>query len=106
MKRLSYAEPALGDLQAILDYIHEHDPRAAQRVLGAIRRVADLLPANPKLGKPGRYRGTRELHVAGLPYVIVYRLEPEAVSVVAILHTARDLPRAIRARMKGGGVVP
>ena len=104
MRRLHYAEPALRDLQAILDYIHERDPRAAQGVLGAIRRLADLLPANPKLGKPGRHRGTRELYVAGLPYVIVYRLTSDAVSVVSVLHTARDLPRAIRARMKGGRI--
>lgn len=56
--------------------------------------MVNLRSANPKLGKTGRVRGTREIVVAGASYVIVYT--PEAVSIVAVLHTARDLPHVLR----------
>ncbi|MFT3974625.1 MAG: type II toxin-antitoxin system RelE/ParE family toxin [Amaricoccus sp.] len=106
MTRLGYAQPALDDLRDILDYINESDPAAARRVLGAIRHVADLLPSNPKLGKRGRVRRTRELVVAGAPYIIVDQLSSDAIVVLAILHTARDLPRALRGRLTRREQIP
>ncbi len=36
--------------------------------------------------------GTRELVVAGLPYLVVYRLSDQVVEVLRVLHHAQEWP--------------
>jgi len=102
LKRLVVAEPAARDLEEIVDYIAFDDPRAAERVYRAIVRVAEKLPAFSALGRPGRHPETRELSIPDLPYLIVYEVGPEAVTILAVFHTSRDLAKVLRDRMKGG----
>ena len=87
--RLIYHKGALRDLNSIFAYISNDDPAVANRVVSRIRAVAELLADSPYLGRPGR-RGARFLSIAGLPYVIIYRIEAESVRIMAIFHTARD----------------
>ena len=101
LRRLVFAEPAAGDLEAIIDYIALDDPTAAETVYRAIMRAAERLPEFPALGRPGRYPETRELIVADLPYLIVYGVDRDAVVILAVFHTSRDLAQALEARMRG-----
>ena len=98
---LVLAEPAARDLEQIVDYIALDNPVAAEGVYRGIVAAAQKLPAFPALGRPGRHPETRELSVPGLPYLIVYEVSTEAVTILAIFHTARDLAQALRARAKG-----
>ncbi len=100
MKNLVIAEPAARDLEAIVDYIALDKPAAAQGVFGGIVDAARKLRQFPALGRPGRHPETRELSVPGLPYLIVYEVGAEAVTILAVFHTARDLSQALRERMK------
>lgn len=87
--RVIYHRGALRDLNSIFAYISKDDAAAAERVVRRIRAGAGLLADSPHLGRPGP-RGARFLSVAGLPYVIIYRVGDEAVRIMAIFHTARD----------------
>jgi len=87
--RVIYHKGALRDLNSIFAHIAKNDPAAAERVVSRIRAVASLLAGSPYLGRPGR-RGARFLSTAGLPYVIIYRVEAAAIRIFAIFHTARD----------------
>jgi toxin ParE1/3/4 len=87
--KVAYLRGALNDLNSIFAYIAEDDPVAAIKVINRIREVADLLAERPRLGRPGR-RGRRYLSVAGLPYVIIHRIQGESVQIVAVFHTARN----------------
>lgn len=100
MKLLVIAEPAARDLEGIVDYIALDNPIAAESVYWGIVRAAEELPRFPALGRPGRVPETRELSIAGLPYMIVYEVGPEAVTIVAVFHTSRDLARALRDRIQ------
>jgi toxin ParE1/3/4 len=79
----------LADLRA---YVARDNPAAAARVamalLSAVERVADV----PSLGRSGRVSGTRELIVAGTPYVIAYRLRGDRLDVIAIFHGRQRWP--------------
>ena len=101
MKTLLIAEPAGRDLEAIVDYIARENPAAAENVYRQIARTAAKLPEFPALGRPGRFSGTREMNVAGSPYLIVYEVNVEAVTILAVFHTARNLAAALRDRMEG-----
>ena len=53
------------------------------------------------IGHPGRLPATRELSVVSLPYLIVYEVDGETVTILAVFHGARDLSRALRERRGG-----
>lgn len=101
MKPLVIAEPAARDLDGIVDYIALDNPVAAEGVYRGIVAAAQNLSQFPALGRPGRHPETRELSVSGLPYLIVYEVSAEAVTILAVFHTARNLAQALRERMKG-----
>lgn len=100
MKLLVIAEPAARDLEAIVDYIALDNPVAAEKTFrGIIKAVGHLLEF-PALGRPGRYPETRELIIPDLPYLVIYEVGEEVVTVLAVFHTSRDLLRALRDRIQ------
>ena len=99
--RVTYASAARRDLDAIIDYISLEDRAAAERVFYAISDSVSRLGDYPNMGHVGRVPDTRELSVTGLPYIVVYEVSAEAVTVLAVFHGARDLARAMAERSKG-----
>ncbi|OWJ72010.1 type II toxin-antitoxin system mRNA interferase toxin, RelE/StbE family [Haematobacter missouriensis] len=93
------AEPAAHDLEGIVDYIALDNPIAAEGVYRGIVAAAQKLPQFPALGRPGRHPETRELSVSGLPYLIVYEVSAETVTILAVFHTSRDLAQAMQERV-------
>ncbi len=79
---------ALADLIAIRAYIGDCNPAAASRIAVQIVAACDALEHLPERGRPGLVPGTREVTLIW-PYVIVYRIVPEAVEIVRIWHGAR-----------------
>ncbi len=75
-----------------LDYLAERNPGAAVKIGDAIEFAVGQLVDHPQLGRPGRVRGTRELVVSGSPYVIAYRIEPDAVVILRLLHASQKWP--------------
>jgi plasmid stabilization system protein ParE len=89
--RARWAEPAARDFTHICDYIEEHDSSTtARRVALSVYERVSALAEFPERGRPGRKSGTRELILAGLPYLAVYRLRGDAVEILRILHGAQD----------------
>ena len=101
----AFAAAAKRDLEAIVDYIAQDNPVAAAKVFDAVSAVAARLADFPEMGHAGRLPDTRELVVAGLPYVIVYHVARDVVTIIAVFHGARDLARALagRGKLKGSG---
>ncbi|MGO8866303.1 MAG: type II toxin-antitoxin system RelE/ParE family toxin [Alphaproteobacteria bacterium] len=96
--RLLIAEPAERDLDDIIDYIALDNPSAAAKVYRAIAAAARRLTKFPEMGRSGRLPGTREFSVPSSPYVIVYAIGADAVTILAVFHGARDLARALAER--------
>jgi len=100
LRQLNFAAAAARDLRGIIDYIALDNPSAAENVFRRIAECADRLREFPEMGRPGRLSHTRELSVGSLPYVIVYEVDAEAVTVLAVFHTARDLVQALADRRR------
>lgn len=96
--RLVFAEPAERDLDSIIDYIALGNPNAAEKVYRAIVAAARRLIDFPAMGRSGRLPGTREFPMSSLPYMIVYEVGAEVVTILAVFHTSRDLARALAER--------
>lgn len=81
-------DSAVDDLMEIYNYIALDKPRAAAGTIEHILRTADTLALHPHLGRPGQRRpGTREL--IDPPYLIVYRINGEAVEILSVIHGSR-----------------
>jgi toxin ParE1/3/4 len=86
---------AIEHLAHLRSYISRDNPQAAQRIaarlLEAVERVAEV----PNLDRPGRVAGTRELVVAGTPYVIPYRVRSDRLEVIAVFHSRQKWPKRL-----------
>jgi toxin ParE1/3/4 len=82
---------ALEDRRAIYEHVESDNPPAAIRLDELLRDQAGRLSSHPRIGRPGRIAGTREL-VAHQNYVIVYDITPDCVRVLRVLHAARMWP--------------
>jgi len=90
---LEWRKAARSDLLAIIDYISDDNPDAAQRLKDDIEAKAAKLPEHPQLYRPGRVAGTREMIVRS-NYVLVYTENARAVSILRVLHAAQQWPTA------------
>jgi toxin ParE1/3/4 len=85
-------EAAASDLDDIFDWISRDNPRAAAELVRRIRARINRLAISglSHVGRLGLVEGTRELVEA--PYIIVYVVdEPsDEITVLAIVHGARD----------------
>ena len=93
MPVLEWRETARTDLLAIIDYISDDNPEAAQRLKDDIEAKAAKLPESPKLYRPGRVAGTREM-VVRTNYIVVYTEDARAVTILRVLHAAQQWPPA------------
>lgn len=88
---LEWKTAALADLLAIVDYISDGNPDAAQALKNEIETKAARLPKNPRLYRKGRVEGTREM-VVRPSYVVIYAQDARAVTILRVLHTAQKWP--------------
>ncbi len=57
-----------------------------------IRSAASRLAEHPHMGRIGRVLQTRELIVAGTPWIIVYRVRGSMVEILRVLNAAQMWP--------------
>jgi toxin ParE1/3/4 len=88
---LEWTEYARADLMAIVDYISDDSPDAAQRVKDDIETRSEQLTDFPKTGRPGRVEGTRELVIMA-NYLLVYQEDTFTVKILRVLHAAQQWP--------------
>ncbi len=90
---LIWSPEARADLHTIHAYVSEQDPEAAARLVRRIVFVIEerLLPM-PEIGRPGRVPGTRELVVAGTPFIVPYRVVGNTIQLLRVYHAARRWP--------------
>ena len=91
--RVQWSEPALSDLHNISTYLEAASSLpTANRITRAIYESVQSLKVLPNRGRPGRLSDTRELLIPKLPYIVVYRVLPDSVSIARILHGAQQWP--------------
>lgn len=99
MTPIAWTLVAREDLFDIRKYVAMGDLDLASSTVGQIVRAVELLSSTPAIGRPGRVKGTRELVMQALPYLVVYRVNAGVLEVLRVLHTARRWPpRATRRR--------
>lgn len=93
MRRLRHLPDAIDDLDSLWLYIAQDDPAAAERLIAEIDQITYRLCEYPYLGpaKPHVAQGMRSFTVES--YRILYRVTPDTIDIVRVVHHARDLRR-------------
>jgi addiction module RelE/StbE family toxin len=96
MAEIIWTEPALNELDEIVDYIALENPQAArklvQRVFEHIRQLAD----HPESGsKPPELKGWRYRQIVEPPCRIFYRIDGERVVILYVMRSERLLHRSL-----------
>ena len=91
MPDLEWKATAIADLLAIVDYISDDNPDAAQALKDEIETKTSRLPENPQMYRGGRVDGTREM-VVRPNYIVVYAKSSDVVTILRVLHSAQQWP--------------
>jgi len=89
--RVLWALAAEQDRADIVDFIAQDNPHAAIRMDELFGAAASRLAEQPLIGRPGPISGTREL-IPHESYRLVYEVQADTVSILALVHTARLWP--------------
>ena len=82
--KVFWTKLALRDLHHVWNYIAADNPRAAEDMMVCFRQAVDSLLSYPKMGRPGRVKGTRELVIVGSAYLIPYRVKKKRQKALAL----------------------
>jgi plasmid stabilization system protein ParE len=91
LRKVVWSAKAVQDLKDQAGYILERNEAAALRIARRIRETGNELGHAP-IGRPGHKVGTYERVLPGLPYILVYALDPsrEAVVILHVYHGAQN----------------
>ncbi len=92
--RVRLARPAFEDLAAILDYLAQRSPQAAEDLASRVDRLLAQLAEQPGMGVRTDDPGVRRLVLRPYPYLAFYEVGEAEVVILAIRHAARD-PRTM-----------
>lgn len=90
--KVVWAGRAIADLEAIADFIGQDSPHYARVTVSKLSKATRPLETFPRMGRhvpEAESDDVRELIVGS--YRLMYRLEPERILVVAVIHGRRDL---------------
>ena len=93
--RVAWLARATANLLRHADYIARDNPQAAEKMMQAVHRSVLRLVDFPHSGRPGRSPGTRELVVPGTPFILPYRVEPDRVVILRVMHGRQRWPHLV-----------
>lgn len=79
------------DLESIHVYIKQYNPYAASALARRIRDSIQNLSDFPYSGRQGKVFGTRELIISNTRYNVVFRVMPESIEILKIIHQAQNI---------------
>ena len=91
MPDLEWKATAIADLLAILDYISDDNPDAAQALKDEIEAKTSRLLEHPQMYRVGRVDGTREM-VVRPNYIVIYSDDPSSIVILRVLQAAQQWP--------------
>ena len=96
-RTISIRPQADRDIDALLAYLTQDNPDAADRFLSAVQEASELLVEMPEIGSLQQFehpalKDLRRWPVKGFEkHLIFYQLVASRIEIVRVLHAARDL---------------
>lgn len=87
--KVVYAPRALRDIDDILTYIKERSPSGARNVSLAIEYAIHMCALSPRAGARTDEPDVHRRPLGKYRYTIFYRVRPDVIEVVRVIHAAR-----------------
>jgi plasmid stabilization system protein ParE len=88
-RQLYTAGPAAEELAAAVAWYEERRAGLGSEFYDAIVRTMNRIAEMPETGSPFSDLKARRMLVAGFPFQVVYRIEPDNIRVIAVAHLKR-----------------
>ncbi|MBN8510589.1 MAG: type II toxin-antitoxin system RelE/ParE family toxin [Burkholderiales bacterium] len=85
MKRLEIVPPALAEAAAAREYYAAIRPELAAEFAAELSRALHWVQSHPLTWAPIGRRARRRL-LNHFPYAVIYRIEPDCIRVLALMH--------------------
>ena len=95
VRTIRWTRRALARLDLIGEHIAKDNLAASARIIVRLTSSVEAIAIHPAMGRVGRIAGTRELVVTPLPYLVAYRVTPETIDILTVLHSAEKWPEAL-----------
>jgi toxin ParE1/3/4 len=91
--KVCWTDQALGHLDGIHDYIARNSEIYARRMVDRLTGRSKQIGRYPHSGRMvPEYHNVEIREVIEGPYRVIYKIKPEQIDIVAVLHSARLLP--------------
>ncbi|RJP60366.1 MAG: type II toxin-antitoxin system RelE/ParE family toxin [Deltaproteobacteria bacterium] len=91
--RVHWTNTAVEHLLAIYEYIAQDSPVYAQRMIDRLTRRSEQIATFPLSGRMvPEYEAQDIREVIEKPYRLIYRIKPDQIEVLAVVHSAQLLP--------------
>ncbi len=90
--KVLWTENALKHLLDIYEYISQNSPTYATRMVDRLTRRSEQIANFPMSGREvPEYEAKDIREVIEKPYRIIYRVNPDQIDILAVVHAARQL---------------
>jgi len=86
---------AAKNLNDATEYIADDNPKVAREFFIHSIESVNQLAQYPKLGRAGKFPGTRELINLVYPYIIPHHIKDGNVEILRVFHTSRMWPKKL-----------
>ena len=95
--RIHWTDNAIAHLVALYEYISHVSPMYAKRMVDIITRRSEQIATFPRSGRSvPEYEADDIREIIENPYRIIYRIKPDRIDVLAVIHCAQLLSIKIR----------
>ncbi|MBT9144025.1 MAG: hypothetical protein DDT29_02439 [Dehalococcoidia bacterium] len=94
--RVHWTDNAAEHLLGIYEYIAQNSPPYAKRTVDRLTRRSEQIAVFPMSGrKVAEYEADDIREMIEKPYRIIYRIKPDQIDILAVVHGAQLLPPKI-----------
>jgi plasmid stabilization system protein ParE len=98
MAEVTWTAAAIRHWEQIIEYVSQYAPKTAKALGDRLMRAPDHLVRSPKMGRrvPAMKRDDLRELVTVRPYRIIYLLRDDECIIVAVIHGAQSLAKAMK----------
>jgi toxin ParE1/3/4 len=73
-----------------LEYLRKANPVAMKRMRARVKQRLSRPLQFPETGRPTKDSSVYELVIAGTPFIAVYQIEDDAITILGLFHTSQN----------------
>ena len=100
MPEVRWLGPALSDLEEIKAFYEEKEEGLGARLAGEILGIERVLSELPNVGRISKNLKPEHRELIRGPHLIVYRVDSEAVKIIAVIDSRRNFMTAWRSKKR------